>query len=67
MRIYEIFPKWNEMMGEYADQISVMADKNIDAAKRQKKQAQIQKTKSSLLKQTKALADIAKPKIESTP
>ena len=60
MKAYEIFPLWFEIMSEDYDAMSKSADANMKVAKRQKKNAQILKTKDTLNTQQKQLSDIVK-------
>ena len=60
MKAYEIFPLWFEIMSEDYDAMSKSADANMKVAKRQKKNAQILKTKDTLNTQQKQLSDIVR-------
>lgn len=61
MNAYEIFEDWFVLIGEDYDSMAKSADKNIKAAKQQKKNAQILKTKDALKTQQNQLSDILKP------
>ncbi len=58
MKAYEIFPLWFEIMSEDYAAMAKSADANMTAAKQQKKNAQILKTKNRLSTQQKQLSDI---------
>ena len=60
MKAYEIFPLWFEIMSEDYGAMAKSADANMKVAKRQKKNAQILKTKDTLNTQQKQLSDIVK-------
>jgi hypothetical protein len=58
MKYWEIFSNEKREVLEDFEAMSNAAERNIKAAKCQKKQAQILKTKSSLTNQQKQLSDI---------
>ena len=60
MKMSEIFKQWYEVIGEDADAVAQSAERNMKAARGQKKQAQILKTKDALVDQQKQLNDIKK-------
>ncbi len=58
MKYWEIFHNDKTGVAEDFEAMSGAADRNMLSARRQKKQAQILKTKSSLTNQQKQLSDI---------
>ena len=58
MKYWEIFSGVKREMVEDFETLADFAERNMKAAKSQKKQAQIQKTKASLTNQQKQLSDI---------
>ena len=58
MRIYEIIPGLKGMYNEDADALGAIADTNMQMARRQKKQSQINTTKDKLVKQQRQLSGI---------
>ena len=60
MRIYEIIPELTYLFNEDADTLGAIADTNMQMARRQKKNSQIQKTKDKLSDQQRKLTDISR-------
>ena len=60
MKMSEIFKQVIELIEEDADAVAQSAERNMKAARGQKKQAQILKTKDALVDQQKQLNDIKK-------
>ncbi|CAK0744173.1 hypothetical protein CCP1ISM_190007 [Azospirillaceae bacterium] len=57
MRLSEILARIDQSIGEEADHVTALANQNLEQAKKQKKQAQIKKTKSVLANQQTQLSN----------
>ena len=60
MRLFDIFPPWRPLIDEDCEAMAAAADNTMRMAKRQKAQAKVEKTKSTLATQQKQLLDASK-------